>query len=114
MARMEAKMKFIWTRSRIGCVLATGYFGFFLFVLFMIAISPPDGMVVLVPMFLAMPWSFWLFEALPENALAGGGMGTFFIVLCLCALVNAALLYVFGFAISMMIAAVTKQKPRPI
>lgn len=71
-------------------------------------VSKPDAMSILASMFLTMPWSFWLLETLPEGSLAGGGRATFFLLLFLCAVVNALILYVFGLLITKIISLFRK------
>ena len=93
-------------KTRIGLALAAGYLLLVVLTLLDVAGSQPDAMSGLAPMFLTIPWSFWLAENLRESSLTALGVGGFYLLLFVSAIPNAVILYMAGIIISAVVGSI--------
>ena len=90
-------------RTKTGVFLSVGYLILLLFTVLSLLFSAPDAMSILAPMVLTAPWSFLLFEIVPESVAAAGGPVAFFLIFILSAALNAAILYLAGWLFTQLI-----------
>jgi hypothetical protein len=102
-----------WLRSKIGLVLAVIYLIIFVLLTLMVYVGPSDGLAALIPLGLTMPWSFALLDAIPENVARYFGTLGVFLLVALCALLNATILYAFGLLITTVLRLVAKTQSNP-
>jgi len=77
-------------------ILAGGYLLLFLLAVLSVMVSKPDAMSGLALMVLTIPWSFILFETIPENWAAVLGPVGFLGIFAVSVSINAAILYFVG------------------
>jgi hypothetical protein len=87
-------------KSKIGMFFAGAYLLVIGLAIILILLSPPDGLTVLVLLFLTMPWSFIFFDTLADIAPPLPIVG--FALFALCVFLNATILYFLGLSFSVV------------
>lgn len=96
-------------RSRIGIAFSLSYIALFLLTVLALLVSKPDAMSILAPMVLTFPWSFLFLEIVAaslgdvsESTATTLGPIAFVFIFVASAIINAAILYFFGWLLTML------------
>lgn len=102
-------------RSKFGIALSFAYWTLCLLTVIVIFFSAPDGLSILVPLFLTSPWSLLLFgiasacmDYIPESIAPVVGPVSFVLVFIVAAGINTAILYLLGWLFTRSVAPLNR------